>query len=249
MRSRVHPALSPGTPLRRGRSRRNAPGFGSGELEAARSRVGRELRKAAARLPSAGFPPPALDGKYLRPLAVFLTIPPNEREELDARFWMGALAVEMVHEASLLHDDILDDAQERRGRPTLTAAAGVGPALVLGDHLLTAAYRVALSADSPVFLSAFIRAVKRTVAGEIEQEKGQGRILTMEEYQEVVTGKSGELFRAACSLAPSLLGIGSPEQAGELGARLGCLYQMVDDLLDYCPGVDRGKPPLQDLRQ
>ena len=68
---------------------------------------------------------------------------PRTTGPLDERFWFGALAIEMVHEASLLHDDILDEAPQRRGKPTMAAAAGVGPALVLGDHLLTGAYRAA----------------------------------------------------------------------------------------------------------
>jgi phytoene synthase len=125
----------------------------------------------------------------------------------------------------------------------------VGPALVLGDHLLTAAYRVAVEAKSPAFLETFIRSVERTVAGEIAQEKHQGRVLSLEQYREVVTGKSGELFRAVFSLPSHLLGLGSPERVGDVGARLGCLYQMVDDFLDYCPDAKRGKVPLQDFRQ
>jgi hypothetical protein len=121
---------------------------------------------------------------------------------------MGLLAVEMVHEASLLHDDILDEAPERRGRPTVAAASGVGPALVLGDHLLTAAYRAAAAVESCEFLEVFVRSVERTVAGEIAQETSQGRILAQEEYRRIISNKSGELFGAAFTLAPVLLGVG-----------------------------------------
>lgn len=220
-----------------------------GDLDIHRARVRKGLENAARELREKGLPVPALDGKALRPLAAYLSVPTHRRHELDHRFWKGALAVEMVHEASLLHDDILDEAPERRGRPTLSATAGVGPALVLGDHLLTAAYRVAVEAGSSEFLETFIRAVERTVAGEIAQERSQGRILSQTEYRRVITEKSGELFRAVFSLAPHLLEIGSPRAVGEIGARLGCLYQMVDDFLDYCPDVRRGKVPLQDFRQ
>ena len=218
-------------------------------LELTRERVRENLVRVARTLSAEGLPRPALDGKVLRPLTAYLTVPEERRRELDDRFWWGALAVEMVHEASLLHDDILDEAPERRGRPTLSAASGIGPALVLGDHLLTGSYRAAVAADSPEFLRIFIRSVERTVAGEIAQEQSQGRLLGEEEYFRIITGKSGELFRAVFSLAPTLLGVGSPETVGAIGARLGCLYQMVDDFLDYCPDADRGKVPLQDLRQ
>lgn len=226
----------------------DAAGFRQ-DLDSVRGEVKGALHAAAESLREQGLPVPALDGKALRPLAAYLTVPRHRRSELDHRFWKGALALEMVHEASLLHDDILDEAPERRGRPTLSATAGVGPALVLGDHLLTAAYRVAAAAESPPFLETFIRAVERTVAGEISQEKAQGRVLSQDEYLRIITGKSGELFRAAFSLAPHLLAMDSPEHIGGLGARLGCLYQMVDDFLDYCPDAHRGKVPLQDYRQ
>jgi phytoene synthase len=218
-------------------------------LEEARDTVRENLSRLARVLAGEGLPRPALDGKLLRPLAAYLTLPEELRRDLDDRFWWGALAVEMVHEASLLHDDILDEAPARRGRPTLSASEGIGPALVLGDHLLTASYRAADATESPQFLQVFIRAVERTVAGEISQERAQGRILDHEEYRRIITGKSGELFRSVFSLPPCLLGVGSPEAVGAIGARLGCLYQMVDDFLDYCPDADRGKVPLQDFRQ
>jgi phytoene synthase len=218
-------------------------------LAEARDWVRGNLREVAETFAAEGLPRPALDGKLLRPLSAYLLVPEDYRGQLDRRFWSGALAVEMVHEASLLHDDILDDAPERRGKPTMAASAGVGPALVMGDHLLTAAYRAAAATESPEFLHVFIRSVERTVAGEIAQEKSQGRILEDWEYTRAIMGKSGELFRIAFSLSPTLLGIGSVDRTGDLGARFGRLYQMVDDFLDYCPGADRGKPPLQDFRQ
>jgi 15-cis-phytoene synthase len=218
-------------------------------LAEARAQVLESLRRAAESFPEGGMPRPALDGKILRPLAAYLAVPPDRRGDLDHRFWTGLLAVEMVHEASLLHDDILDEAPERRGKPTVAATAGVGPALVLGDHLLTAAYRTAAAVGSCDFLETFVRSVERTVAGEIAQERSQGRILAEEEYRTIIRNKSGELFGAAFALAPTLLGLGAPGAAATLGTRLGCLYQMVDDFLDYCPGTDRGKLPLQDYRQ
>jgi phytoene synthase len=222
---------------------------GEERLKEAQGQVRESLRMAGKKLSCDGLPIPALDGKLLRPLAAYVMVPEEHREKLDERFWMGALAIEMVHEASLLHDDILDDAAERRGRPTMAAEAGVGPALVMGDHLLTAAYRAAAATGSMEFLDVFIRSVERTVAGEIAQERAQGQMLTEGEYQEIISGKSGELFRSAFTLGPALLQIGSPETSGGLGMRFGALYQMVDDFLDYCTEADRGKSPLQDYRQ
>ena len=85
------------------------------------------LERAAAELRGQGVPVPPMEGKVLRPLVAYALVPPGLRDGLDGRFWAGALAVQMVHEASLLHDDILDHASERRGRETLVSRSGVGP--------------------------------------------------------------------------------------------------------------------------
>jgi phytoene synthase len=125
----------------------------------------------------------------------------------------------------------------------------VGPALVLGDHLLTGAYRAAVATATPEFLARFIEAVERTVAGEVAQARGAGRVLDESEYMEIVTGKSGALVGAAACLGGAVLGLGDVEERACLGRALGAVYQQVDDLLDYCPAADTGKPPLQDYRQ
>ncbi|HSG09841.1 MAG TPA: squalene/phytoene synthase family protein [Longimicrobiales bacterium] len=207
------------------------------------------LTEAARRFQAEGAPVPALEGKLLRPTVAYALVPPSLRPSLDGRFWIGALAVQMVHEASLLHDDILDDASERRGDRTLVATKGVGPALVLGDHYLTGAYRAAAMAEAPTFLDCFIRAVERTVAGEVQQGRTAGRRLARAEYDAVVAGKSGELFGAATCLGGALFGLGDIAARVELGREIGALYQQVDDLLDYCPVAVTGKPPLQDYGQ
>lgn len=223
------------------------PSAGTGSDVVALVREG--LHAAARPLRAQGIPVAELDGKLLRPLVAYGLVPPALRPGLDQRFWSGALAVQMVHEASLLHDDILDEASERRGRATLVARAGVGPALVLGDHLLTGAYRAAAAAGTGEYLSCFIEAVERTVAGEVAQERSAGRVLSGEEYMDMVTGKSGALFGAATCLGGALFSLGDHADRVRLGRDLGAVYQQVDDLLDYCPAADTGKPPLQDYRQ
>jgi len=217
-------------------------------MDAERS-VRNGLREAADSLRQAGVPVPDLAGKLLRPLVAYALVDPHLRGRLEGRFWYGALAVQMVHEASLLHDDILDGASVRRGVRTAAAAAGVGHALVLGDHYLTGAYRAAAATGSQRFLECFIRAVERTVAGEIAQGRATGARLTPARYGEVVAGKSGELFGAAAALGGTLLELGAHEERVAFGRALGTLYQRVDDLLDFCPAAATGKPPLQDYRQ
>jgi len=206
-----------------------------------------------------GIRPPRIEGKLLRPLVALAMARkgggagPAAAEPdpvADPAFIQGVLAIQMVHEASLLHDDVLDGCCERRGQPSLMAEAGVAAALVEGDHLLTAAYRAACATGSLDFVQRFSRAVERTVAGEKAQARARGRILGEAEYREIIAQKSGELFGCAASLAASLRGdIETADAHRALGVRLGCLYQMIDDLLDLCPGADLGKPPLLDYGQ
>ncbi|MDG2241841.1 MAG: squalene/phytoene synthase family protein [Longimicrobiales bacterium] len=208
-----------------------------------------ELEAAAEMLRADGLPSPTLKGKLLRPLVAYAFVQPEARDQLDSRFWFGALAIQMVHEASLLHDDIVDEAAVRRGQPTLHTEQGVGPALVQGDHLLTAAYSAALKTGSIDFLERFIHAVERTVAGEIRQARAVGATGDEVTYSEIISSKSGELLGASAYLAAALTGSGVQDARGEIGLRIGSLYQRVDDLLDYCSAGNSGKPPLQDYRQ
>lgn len=205
------------------------------------------LARAVEGLHARRFPTPPLSGKLLRPMMAFGALPPSGREDLPDSFWYGALAIQMVHEASLLHDDILDGASHRRGLPTEVASRGLASALVLGDHLLTAAYRVALESGRAPFLARFCEAVEGTVAGELNQGRKVGSVLSMEDYRGIIRAKSGELFGAALVLAADVAG-GDLDAAFEAGCRVGTLYQMVDDFLDLCPGAALGKPPFQDYR-
>lgn len=122
-------------------------------------------------------------------------------------------------------------------------------ALVEGDHLLTAAYRLAAQTGSLAFAACFAHAVERTVAGEIEQGRAAGERLDAERYAAIAAAKSGELLGCALAIAPTLAQRPEAADVYRIGQRLGLLYQMLDDLLDYCPATDTGKPPLADYLQ
>ncbi len=207
------------------------------------------LHIAADRISSLGIPVPQLEGKLLRPLFALAMVPEEHWADLDERFWCGALAIQMVHEASLIHDDVVDDAGERRGRPTVAAIHGTGPAVVLGDHYLTGAYRAAARTGSFEYLERFTEAVERTVAGEVMQGRACGGRMTIAEYDEAITGKSGELFGIAGFLGSATAGLEDADTRYDLGRSFGNLYQRIDDLLDYCGAAGTGKPPLQDYHQ
>jgi 15-cis-phytoene synthase len=207
------------------------------------------LSAAYGRVREAGWAAPAAArGQLIRPLLSVAGALALGREREDA-FWSAVAAVQLAHEASLVHDDVIDGAALRRSEPTLVAARGVAAALVEGDHLLTTAYRMAAGSGSTDFMVAFARAVERTVAGEKLQGRNTGRVLTDPEYRTMVRMKSGELLGCALAAAPLLEGAPVAAAWYGLGQRIGTLYQMLDDLLDYCPGTDTGKPPLGDHSQ
>ncbi len=203
------------------------------------------LARACGRLGKSGLVAPVLGGQLLRPALALRLIPPEMRDDLPDGFWLGCCAVQMVHEASLLHDDVIDGGQERRGRPTVVAEQGRGASLLLGDAMLTTAYVVADMAGGHGFMSRFVRAVEQTVHGEVMQWSGPADT----PCGEITSRKTGALFGLAADLASRWGGTASPDEAWDLGVALGTLYQKVDDFLDYCPRAATGKPPLQDFHR
>jgi len=214
-----------------------------------RARVLAGLSEARARLGAADVAELELEGRLIRPvlaLAVRERLGVPDAITGDA-FWTAALAVQLVHEASLVHDDVVDEAWERRGRVSYAARHGVPAALLYGDRLLTAGLRAATETRSLPFARLLADAADRTVAGERAQRAAAGRRLSAQEYRSLVADKTGALLGAAFAAAPVLGGHPQADRIAELGRRLGLIYQMADDLLDYCPGTDRGKPALRDL--
>jgi phytoene synthase len=208
------------------------------------------LGAAADRAAAGGMPRPECRGQLLRPLLAYGAARSLSMEDdCSPDFWCGALAVQLAHEASLVHDDIIDRASTRRGAPTVAAAKGIGPALVLGDHLLSAAYRMAAETGSLAYARLFARAVERTIAGEAAQGRAAGRRLSWDEYREIALGKAGELMGCAVALPAVLAGRADADALFELGRRMGLVYQMLDDVLDYCPAAETGKPALGDYAQ
>lgn len=221
----------------------------SGCREAERAEAGMVLSALYGRLRAAGYAAPEVAGGHLiRPL-LSLAGAASLGLERDAVFWSALAAVQLAHEASLVHDDVVDGAALRRSAPTLAASRGVAAALVEGDHLLATAYRLAAATDSPGFVSAFAHAVERTVAGEKFQGRARGLLLDEGTWRRIVEGKSGELL--GCALAAGAYVACSPRapELYVLGRRIGVLYQMLDDLLDYIPNAGTGKPPLSDYTQ
>ncbi|MCY7302958.1 MAG: polyprenyl synthetase family protein [Thermoleophilia bacterium] len=175
-------------------------------------------------------------GKRLRPMLTFLSAPPGRESSVAA----GA-AVELVHMATLVHDDLIDGASVRRGKAAAWSAFGADAARATGDYLFARAFSE-LTADGDLDGVATLAEASLGLArGEAMQRRQQhDPDTTVDGYLERCALKTGKLFEAAC-----LLGGGS----GDYGRLLGISFQIVDDILD-CAGdsVETGKIPGTDLR-
>jgi geranylgeranyl pyrophosphate synthase len=184
----------------------------------------------------------AAGGKRLRPLLVFLSSPQAERE--SERAVAGGVAVELVHMATLVHDDLLDGADLRRGRPTVWAEHGEGAAKAAGDYLFARAFAQLAHTGDQEAVAILAGAALALARGEALQRRQAYRPDTsLEDYLARCSLKTGKLFEAAC-----LLG-GNGRSLGAFGLALGVAFQIVDDILDCTGDFDTtGKAGGVDLR-
>jgi geranylgeranyl pyrophosphate synthase len=195
-------------------------------------------------------------GKRLRPLLVVLAAEsaggPPDTAEGEKRLVRAAVAVELVHSATLVHDDLIDGAQLRRGHPTVAAVAGREVAVATGDLLFSRAFaELARNADAAQ-LCALSDASSALAAGELlQREDAYASHVAVERYLRRCELKTAALFEAACRLGALTAVDGSSALADALGAfarRIGLAFQMLDDVLDVSGPVERtGKSRGTDL--
>ncbi len=215
-------------------------------LLAAALRAPRELAPAAADLVRAG-------GKRVRPLLTLLAA----RAAAPGRRSRGrialALVAELVHSATLLHDDVIDDGLTRRGLPAPRVAYGNGVSVLAGDWLLTASLELALRSRVPGAVEALVRTLRRLVEGEARQLALRGSTaFTADEALRVAELKTGALF-SWCGEAGALAAR-APEEVREalreFGLRCGVAFQIADDLLDFeADAATLGKAVLADVTE
>ncbi len=173
-------------------------------------------------------------GKRLRPLLVLLTA--SALGECTAEHIRFAAVIEFIHTATLLHDDVVDLSQLRRGRPTANAAFGNAPSVLVGDFLYTRAFQLMVQLDNMALLRHMADTTNTIAEGEVLQLVRAGNPDTTEEqYLDVITRKTAVLFAAACRGAAMLSGReeSSCERLSAFGLNLGIAFQMIDDVLDY----------------
>jgi octaprenyl-diphosphate synthase len=194
-------------------------------------------------------------GKRIRPLLLLLSSKALGCTS-QSRIRLGAV-VEMLHTATLVHDDIIDEADSRRGRPSSNTTWGNSKCVLAGDWLYMQAFATALEERNFRVLDLLITLTQQMVEGELLQIEKLGHLINEEEYFDLIFRKTACLFKVSMQLGSAITphhGFGKPDeidsQLGEYGRNLGLAFQIVDDVLDLTAAEDiLGKPVASDLRE
>jgi len=191
----------------------------------------------------------AAGGKRIRPALVLLAARCG-RYDLD-RLRPAAMAVELTHAATLVHDDVIDRSTTRRGRPTVAATLGDEPAIVIGDFYFARAYEHAARTGVPEVVDILARAVMAICAGEVRQQAIRYRYSTDQaEYMRRIEAKTAMLLAACCDIGALLGGVAGEKRDAlrAYGRELGLAFQIADDVLDYTATEGEvGKPIGHDI--
>jgi heptaprenyl diphosphate synthase len=193
----------------------------------------------------------AAGGKRIRPALVLLTAKCGTYDL--RRLTPAAIAVELTHAATLVHDDVIDRAEVRRGRPTVAARLGDEPAIVVGDFYFAKAYEQAALTDSPEVVAILARTVMDICAGEVRQQGIRYHYDTsVDEYMRRIEAKTATLLAACCDIGALLGGVDGAKRSAlrAYGRLLGLAFQIADDVLDYESSEDEiGKPIGHDISE
>ncbi|MFP4520620.1 MAG: polyprenyl synthetase family protein [Fibrobacterota bacterium] len=187
-------------------------------------------------------------GKHIRPLMLFLYSKSAPVEKKTERIKMAA-AVELIHTASLIHDDIIDEAPKRRSLETLHKRLGTKNSVLCGDFLTTEALNLAVESGSFESIRILAEETGKLIKGEILESSGsEERLPSEKEYEKLIDLKTGSLFRASFRIAQVLNGNeNGTETASEFGDLFGRAFQILDDIKDFSKS-DSGKEIYIDLR-
>ncbi len=175
-------------------------------------------------------------GKRLRPVLVFLTAQALGGDAKSPLCVDLAATVELIHTATLLHDDVVDESDLRRGRATANAEFGNAASVLVGDFLYSRAFQVMVSSGSMHVLELLSEATNRIAEGEVMQLMALGNLdLSEADYMQVIEAKTAKLFEAAGALGAIAAGAdaATEKNMAEFSRRLGVAFQIADDVLDY----------------
>ena len=189
-------------------------------------------------------------GKRIRPALLLLSSRLFNYQGRGA-IRLGAV-VEIIHTATLVHDDIIDEAQTRRGRPAANTQWGNSKCVLAGDWLYMQAFKIAVQERNFRILDTLIDLTQQMVEGELLQMETLGKLISLDEHFDLIFRKTACLF-SVCMRMGAILGGATPEQEESLaqyGRDLGMAFQIVDDVLDLTASESiLGKPVASDLRE
>ncbi len=187
-------------------------------------------------------------GKRMRPMLILLTA--KNYGVVSSVTQNAALGLELLHTASLVHDDVVDESDQRRGQPSVNAEYNNKVAVLVGDYILsTALLRVALS-DNHEIVQELAELGRTLAAGEILQLSNiSNQEISEDVYYQVIDQKTAVLFEACCKLGA--ISVGAPrdviEKAAKFGHNIGMIFQIRDDIFDYYDSKEIGKPTGNDM--
>ncbi|HEY1270644.1 MAG TPA: polyprenyl synthetase family protein [Terriglobales bacterium] len=189
-------------------------------------------------------------GKRIRPALLLLSSKLFNYQGRGA-VRLGAV-VEIIHTATLVHDDIIDEAKTRRGRPAANTQWGNAKCVLAGDWLYMQAFKIAVQERNFRILDALIELTQQMVEGELLQMEKLGKLISLQEHFDLIYRKTACLF-SVCMRLGAILGGANTEQEeklGQYGRDLGMAFQIVDDVLDLTASETvLGKPVASDLRE
>jgi geranylgeranyl pyrophosphate synthase len=173
--------------------------------------------------------------------------------ELPPKVLSGAVAVELTHTTTLLHDDVVDAAEVRRGKPAANLIWGNGMSVLVGDYLFAQVFLIASQKGFGELMNPLARATAQMVQGELLEAQNRGRLdMDEREYEEIVALKTAALTECACRIGA--VAVGADETAVErvalYGHNIGIAFQIIDDIFDITSSRGRiGKPTGNDIRE
>lgn len=190
-------------------------------------------------------------GKQMRPMFVFLVAKMVSKGEVNDRTYRGASVIELIHTATLVHDDVVDDSNQRRGFFSINALWKNKIAVLVGDYLLSKGLLLSIDNDDFDLLKIISVAVREMSEGELLQiEKARRLDITEEVYYDIIRQKTATLIAACCSLGAAAVKPKSQdvEDMRKFGELIGMAFQIKDDLFDY--GQQKiGKPTGIDIKE
>ncbi len=188
-------------------------------------------------------------GKRIRPAFLFLSS--RAANNFTEHTVDCSLAIELIHTATLLHDDVVDESMLRRGQETVNSQWTNLISVLMGDYLFAKAFRIMVEPESVELMRAISRATERVSVGELRQIEETGNYsLSEEEYLAIIADKTASLFNVSCEVGPILGNSGKRERQkfAQFGEKIGIAFQIADDLLDFTgdPAVT-GKEPGNDV--